>query len=375
MSGSQVSRFDIEVSRDIEVLEREWRALEANGRCTAFQRYDFVAPLYAAFRTHKRAAPLIVAVREKSSGNIVMILPLCETKIGRERVIAFADLRVADYCAPLMAQDFHLDAVAFRALWKAIENALPPSDLLRLSKLPERVGNDPNPLLLISPCAPYHVKAHGAALAQPWPECCQALLSRKQRQSLRRKGRNLESCGEVTFTLHERGSEAEHLFETLYTMRRARFDQLEREDALADEMWADFYRDLVRGNTATPFARLIELKSGSETVACALGLIHDNAYLLLIPSFDVERFGRYSPGMLLIFRGMEVFTEAGFTYFDLTIGDEPYKDLFGVDHRELYEVVRPLSARGYLAAAIWRLKVALRRNPTLHKHLKRLLRR
>ena len=375
MSEADPKHFTVDVHRDIRELEKEWRALETGGRCTAFQCYDFVAPLYSAFREHRRAEPLIVIVREAASGNLVMILPLCETKVGRNRVIGFADLRVADYCAPIMASGFRPDADTFRTLWNAIEKALPPSDLLHLSKLPHHVGNSINPLLLLSPCAPYHVKAHGATLSRPWDQCCQSLLSRKQRQSLRRKGRNLESCGAVEFKTHDGGPEAERVFETLYEMRRSRFSKLERDDALADEMWAGFYRDLVQGRSAHPFARLIELTSGGDTVAGALGLIHDGAFLLLIPSFDMERFGRYSPGMLLIFRGMETFTEAGLTYFDLTIGDEPYKDLFGVDNRELFEVVRPLSTRGRLPATLWRLKIFVRRHPALHAGLKRLLRR
>lgn len=375
MSRTPDHSFHVEVHRAFAPLESEWRALEAQGRATAFQRFDFVAPLYAAMTEYQRAEPLVVLVRKDRTAPVSMIMPLCRYRDSGVTIIGCADLRVADYCAPVLAAGFDPDRATFARLWKAIERTLPKSDLVRLSKLPERLGNGSNPLTGLAPCKAYHIAAHGIAIAHPWSEHCVGKIPDKQRSMLRRNGAALERLGTVTFAFADGGSDAEAIFETLYAMRTKRFASLGRNDVMADPMWAGFYNDLIQGRTAQPFARLCILRSGEAPVACGLGLVHDGAFLLLIPSFDMERFGKFGPGRLLVYRAMEAFAASGLTYFDLTIGDEPYKRTLGADDRVLFEVVRARSLRGALAAAVWQAKMRLRKHPVLQAHMKRLLRR
>ena len=367
------SAFTIEVHREIASLERSWRDLEETGTGTAFQRYDFVAPLYAAFLAHRRAEPVIVVVRDGASGAVLMILPLCRYRHGVISVIGFADIRVADYCAPIQARGFDPDEATWRELWRKIERALPRCDLVRLSKLPETVGGRANPCLRLGLSVPFVVRAHGVAIAHPWRKLCVGSIPKRYRDNIRSAEKALGKLGEVTFEHHDGGPDGDAAFEMLRKMRADRFSRLGRDDAMADPIWATFYHDLARSGTARPFARLIVLRCGERPVACGLGLVHDRSFLLLIPSFDMETFGRYSPGKLLIFRAMEALAAEGFDYFDLTIGDEPYKHQFGTDDRGLHEVVLPQSLIGHLAGLVWRLKVKLRSHPVLHARLRRLL--
>lgn len=363
----------IEIHADAAPLEAEWRDLEGRGAVTAFQRYDYVAPLYAAFVAHRRAEPLVVVVRAATGAPPLMILPLCRYRDDGVTVIGFADIRVADYCAPVVDPSWAIDGNGLRRLWRRIERALPACDVIRLRKLPERVGAIANPLLQLRPLAPYHVRAHGVAIAHPWADHAAASISKKQIGEIRRNARHLAEAGPLAFAFKEAEPAAESLFETLYDQRTKRFAALGRNDVIADPMWAGFYRDLVRGDTARPYARVMSLTAGPSVVACGLGLVHDGAFLLLIPSFDMERFGKYGPGRQLIYQAMVAFAAQGIGYFDLTIGDEPYKQQFGVDDRILREIVRPRSLRGRLHALVWHAKVGLRRHPGLRARLKRIL--
>lgn len=362
--------FAISLHKSAASIEAEWRHMEADGAVTAFQRFDFVAPLYAAFAAHGRAEPMIVLVRTVDSGRPAMILPLSRHQNGG-RIITFADLRVADYCAPVLARGFSPDAATFRALWRQIESALPAADIVHLRKLPATVGGRPNPLLWLRPRAAFPVHAHGVAIAHPWHQHASGAISKKQLGELRRSESNLGRLGTLGFAFHDGGAAAVALFEDLYAQRTARFAALGRDDVLADPMWAAFYRDLVVGGTAQPAARMMGLTLDGTFIASGLGLVHDGAFLLLIPSFDMQRYARFGLGRLQIYRAMQAFAEDGLTYFDLTIGDEPYKSAFGVDDRTLFEVLRPLSPRGLGLAAVWHAKVLLRRFPTLRERLRR----
>ncbi|WP_204276852.1 hypothetical protein, partial [Escherichia coli] len=91
--------------------------------------------------------PLVVVVRAAAGAPPLMILPLCRYREDGLTVISFADIRVADYCAPVVDPGWTIAPEGLRALWRRIERALPACDIVRLRKLPDRVGATANPLL------------------------------------------------------------------------------------------------------------------------------------------------------------------------------------------------------------------------------------
>ncbi|WP_246104969.1 GNAT family N-acetyltransferase [Rhodoligotrophos appendicifer] len=363
----------IEVHRDCAPLEAEWRALEEGGHVTAFQRYDFVAPLYAAFQRHQRAQPLMVVVRPQAGAAPMMILPLCAYRERGLRMISVADLRVADYCAPILAADFPAeDAAGFLDLWRRIEAMLPDADVIRLRKLPEKVGGLTNPLLHLPIKAPFSAMAHGVRIGTPWPEKARMVMSSKALSGLRRRERQLNAIAPVSFASHSGDGQAESLYETLAHQRIDRFGRLQREDMMREAMWSEFYRDLTLGQTARAYGRVIGLKVGDAFAATGFGLVHDDAFHLLMMAFDMDGPSHLAPGRVMLFKAMEAFAEDGMTYFDLTVGDEPYKQSLGADDRVLYEALSPRSVKGRLGVAVWQGRRWLQTKPRLHALVKRM---
>ncbi|MFK8252503.1 GNAT family N-acetyltransferase [Ancylobacter terrae] len=379
LSRTPAARLDaavIEIHTAIAPLEAEWRTLEESGHATAFQTYDFVAPLYAAFGRHGRAEPVIVVVRPTPGAAPVMILPLCRYREGGLDLIAFADIRVADYCAPVLAADFPAeDGAGFLALWKRIEKALPRADMIHLRKLTETVGEVPNPLLHLPGHVPFVARAHGVPIATPWREVAKERMSTNALSLLRRRERKLAAFGPLAFRFETGGLEAESLYETLAAQRLDRFARLGRDDLMREPMWSEFYRDIASGTTARACGSVFALTVGGEAIATGLGLVRGRSFLMIVMAFDMNRHSELAPGRLMLFRAMEALAEEGFDYFDLTIGDEPYKQSLGADDRLLREVARPLGFRGMIGTAAWRGKVFLRRYPGLKDKIKRLLRR
>ncbi|WP_338048996.1 GNAT family N-acetyltransferase [Rhodoligotrophos defluvii] len=352
----------IEIHWDIEPLEAEWRALEEQGHVTAFQRYDFVAPLYAAFRRHDRAEPVIVVVRPTAGATPMMILPLCAYAERGLRMISFADLRVADYCAPVLAKDFPADDKSwFLDLWRRIESALPAADVIRLRKLPDKVGALSNPLLHLPIKAPFSAMAHGLPIGAPWSEKAKAVMSKNTLQLLRRRERKLGQVAPLSLQFCTGGPETAAIYDVLAKQRVDRFARLGRDDLMRETMWSEFYRDLACGGTARSIARLFWLKVGDEIVATGLGLVHDKAFLLLMMAFDMDRHAQLAPGRIMLFKAMDAFAQEGLTYFDLTVGDEPYKKNFGADDRVLYEAMCARSLQGRLGVAVWQGRRWLKR--------------
>ncbi len=58
---------------------------------------------------------------------------------------------------------------------------------------------------------------------------------------------------------------------------------------------------------------------------------------MLMLGADIERFGRTSPGILMLEASVRAAIENGDQIYDFTIGDHPYKQQFGAQAIPLYE--------------------------------------
>ncbi|MBL8572297.1 MAG: GNAT family N-acetyltransferase [Hyphomicrobiaceae bacterium] len=365
---SRMERFAAEIHDDPATIEADWRALEADGHLTAFQRFDWCRPWYGAVGAHGRARPLIVLVRA-ADGRAVMILPLCRYRRGLMRVIGFADLRVADYVAPVVSGDRRYEAADHDAMLAAALAALPACDLLRLSKMPARVGGIENPLMRLAGVARFPVSAWSVPLGGAG----EVDLRLKSGGQARRKWAKAERTLAPRLRVAGVDLTVEAAFEALVAQRRVRFGALGRDDVLADPLWLEFYRRAAVGNDGRPAVELTQLELGGEVVANALGIDFAGAYHIIIPTFRIDGdWPKASPGLCLIAALMRRSMARGDRLFDLTIGDEPYKREFDAEEQPLHETTLPRSPVGRLAAAIWRFKVALRAYPRLHAALKRL---
>jgi len=72
-------------------------------------------------------------------------VPLIRRRESALRVIEFADAGLTDYNAPALAADAQ-DVIGPDAALRGLRAALPPADLLRLTKMPRRLGARANPL-------------------------------------------------------------------------------------------------------------------------------------------------------------------------------------------------------------------------------------
>jgi CelD/BcsL family acetyltransferase involved in cellulose biosynthesis len=333
--------------------------LERAGVATAFQRLIWLRLWQCELAPSRGAAPIFVLVAE-SDGRPLMLLPLCRRRHWLLRVIEAADLGVSDYAAPVMASHFHPSREEWCLLWARIRAVLPRHDVLRLTKIPCEFHGRPNPLAWIKGARPLDVKAFGLPIYAPWDAFAVAVLSRSRRQDLKRNWRRLSEQGVVRFRVVEHEDEAESLFATLVAQRITRFKLLGRREPLEDPAFRAFYAAVAREGTRAGFARIAVLEVEGEVVAIMLGLLHAGAFHIILLTFMGEAWTRFSPGLLLIARTMEWAAENGLTYFDFTIGDEPYKQELGGRPLELVEVVQAGSLSGVPAVGSGRLLARLK---------------
>src|SRR5439155_15054110 len=118
-------------------------------RCYAFQCADILEVRCKTIALARKIETLFVAVVDAES-NPLMLLPLGIERRHGVRILTFLDGGLSDYNAPVVfpaTRDWRGDDV--RMVWRGLQHILPSFDIAILEKMPERIGDLPNPLILL----------------------------------------------------------------------------------------------------------------------------------------------------------------------------------------------------------------------------------
>jgi CelD/BcsL family acetyltransferase involved in cellulose biosynthesis len=344
----------VSVDFDPEAVGPQWRELESSGDLTPFQTRAWLEPWYHILAPDFRASPIFVTVREPGSGRPLMLLPLCLRRQGGVLLIEFPDLGVSDYNAPLLANAFHPSEAELAALWRDIVRALPRADAIVLEKMPDTIAGRENPMARLTGAGCMRVRAWGIDLPKS-RDAYDKQLKSFVRKELRRKRRNLENEGPLRFVHAETEAQAREIFEMHRHQRHARGTAFGGSPS-GDTAYFRFYETFIFDNWASGFCMLSALMVGEEIGATLFALNHRGSYVLLMHCFETGRWGTKSPGIVAIDSAITDRIEAGATYFDFTVGNEPYKLQFAVAEKLLFRYERGLSARGRAQISVRKAK-------------------
>jgi CelD/BcsL family acetyltransferase involved in cellulose biosynthesis len=366
-SGSAV--FEVAVEKSFNFLSEQYAELFAASRATAFQHPVWLDNLFGKLSPQVASEPLIIAVHSQDTGRLVMLLPLVRRKYGLLRVIEFADLRVSDYAAPVCSEDdFNLilrDDIAVRAIRKA----LAPFDFLRIKNLKQ----DRLPierLLGVADATPMNMSAHAVQLQAPYAQWRAQSMNPSYQKELNKKGRQLRKKGELQFVHVQSPQEIRATLDTMRDYRKPRFEQRGEgeDDLLQKDAYFDFYLQIADAGKDA-LSRTYALKLDGRVIAGVVGLRHRDDFLVILGGFDMANFKNQSIGSLMFELIAEDCIARGASVLDFTIGDEPYKQLFGAHASPLYTVVSTGSALGSVGNFV------MEQMPWMGQAAKRLLRR
>jgi CelD/BcsL family acetyltransferase involved in cellulose biosynthesis len=202
-------------------------------------------------------------------------------------------------------------------------------------------------------------------LQAPFEQWRASALDRSYQKELAKKSRQLQKKGTLHFSCCEDGPAIVSALEVMKGYRGPRFQSRGDGDLLQRPEYFDFYSDIaVRG--AGSFARLYTLKMDGRVIAAVLGLYHKDSFLIIMSAFDVEGFKGQSLGALTFELVAKDCIGRGDQILDFTIGDEPYKKLFGAQPSPMWTITQTGSAVGTLA------EFALRQAPWVKAAAKRM---
>jgi CelD/BcsL family acetyltransferase involved in cellulose biosynthesis len=359
--------FYVSIDDAFDFLSQEYAELFDHSAVTAFQHPVWLDSLYGKLAPAAAAKRLVVVVRHRTSGVLAAVLPLLRVRRGPVRTIEFADLRVSDYLAPVCSAKVFSDLLQDEAACLEIRRLVRPFDLLRMNKLPD--GMLPIESLLAAPLrTSMDTNAYSTVLTAPFEQWRINALGRSYQKELAKKWRQIEKKGALTFSSSDDSASVIAAMEVMKKFRGPRFQAQGDGDLLQRPEYFDFYSDVaIRGLGS--FVRLYSMKMGDDVIAAVLGLCHRNSFLIIMSAFDIAGYRSQSIGALMFERVARDCIERGDQILDFTIGDEPYKKLFGAQPSPMWSVTQAGSAAGTVAL------FALRQAPWIKQTAKRMAER
>lgn len=353
-----------------------WAAVASgwSGAGTPFQDAAWLGAWYEAMRDRAGLEPLLVTVRDAASGALALQLPLVVGRQGRLRTIAFADLELTEYNAPLLGPAAPEDSAGARALWRSIRRVLPPADLLRLTKMPLELRGRANPLALLPGALPCALNGNVVETGEDW-DAWRRSLEKSVRKELERSWRVFCREPGAAFEIVADVERAQRIVDAMEVQQESRMRAKGADYRLDDPDIAAFYRSLIARSLADGYAVVSALTVGDEVVASLLGIRDGNSYVMIRISNAGGRWTNCSPGRLIIERTMAALHGKGYRSFDFSIGNYDYKRRLGVTPVPLVDLTRALSPAGLPATARATMAGQLRKHPDLDRKLRALVRR
>jgi CelD/BcsL family acetyltransferase involved in cellulose biosynthesis len=345
------------VARHLQALAEFWPSWNTLGeaRCYPFQCADILELYCETFVAARSNEPLFIAIIDHHHKPLMLIPLVIEpysdyTRVVKNvRILKFPDFGFSDYNAPVVFPPVaNWDTAAVRAIWNGMRKILPSFDIAMFQKIPERVGDLPNPFSLLRTMSdPY--TGHAACLSTGWQQFSSKLPSRRSWRT-----RRFQELGDRSLELAETPAQYDVFIEALLRQKRERFP---RFATLPDEI--AYFRTARRLVFPAGPVCLFALKISDTIVATAFCLLRGRWMIGHMFSHDRGSWRFYAPGHLLMNMICEWCFANQVDTFDFGIGDEPYKDEYCEITNKLWKAAIPVSVRGVIsshwrAAGDWR---------------------
>ncbi|MFK0689334.1 GNAT family N-acetyltransferase [Mesorhizobium sp. IMUNJ 23033] len=340
--------FEVTAEDSFDFRSKEYAELFASSAATAFQHPIWLSQLYERIVRQGAATPLVIVVRNGAGGKLAMVLPLVRRRYTLLKVVEFADMRVSDYVSPVADEETFSRIVADSRAVAAIRRHLKPYDLLRIGKLADR-SLAIERLLGIDKRESMGMSAYSSKLEPTFAAWREHQLDQSYRKELDKKSRQLGRIGEARFACADNVAAIRTTFDALKVYRGKRFDGSNGPaDLLQLPSYFDFYL-AVATEGCGGFARTYTFWMNDRAIAGALGLEHRGSLLVILGGFDEAGYRKQSIGSLMFEQIARDCIERGDHSLDFTIGDEPYKRIFGGRPSPMWQIFRAGSPLGLAA--------------------------
>lgn len=317
--------YKINIAHNFSTIHKLWptgKQDESNvSSCLIFQSLPFLRAWQKSYGAKLNAQMIFVEIYDQNDQPL-LFLPLARFKKYGAIYLSFPNQGVADYNAPIMFQSVkNWSAHEANNLLNQIITKLPPFDILDFSQMPQYIGENINPFFLLAQSA-HPESGHYMQLAGSL-EMIEKNLHRGK--NTRQKQRQLQRLGTLKYQVAKDYNQACLYLSAMIEQKQKRFEQTHVPGFGEHPEKQDFFEKATREFLASGNLHLSALTLNDEIIATLWGVTQEQVYYGMMISFDHEKWGKYSPGMVLHYLLLRDLHKRGFLKLDLGIGDETWK--------------------------------------------------
>jgi len=316
----------ISIDSGLDFHEAEWRDLE--GRCNGhvFQSFDWVNAWRHTAHAAKAIVPVILIARLSESGRMMMLWPLAlrNSPIGLRSICKLGGIH-ADYGGPIYDRQSlgnHRREFAGLLVSTLREARIDYVDL-------EGVPKDDCEWLGLDRFSIGPGEQASRIVFPSDPSAFFSSLSKKLIADIRRQERRLSELGNLEIVIGATGQRARDITEAMLQQKAERYIATGAANQFLMGGNRDFYRTATeRFASSSGMIHVSAILLNGKVIAAHWGAKYGSTFYYLMPSYDSSDVGKYSPGKILLDKLIRNMASYGVRVFDLTIGDEPYKNIW-----------------------------------------------
>lgn len=348
--------------------EAEWRALEATGLATPYQRHDWVRAYARHVLPGGEEAVKVIRIAGPGA-RTAALLPLTVQRRFGLRIARMPGGKHANFQMPVMHPGFADAAGAddVRACLRQAARALDGIDAFLLHCQPAAWEGRRNPFALVD-AQPSPSQAYRLPLQSDGEATLRASMSTHARKKHKNKRARFMELGPSRVILAADETERRRILDAFLHQKAQRFAQMGVPDPFADNGMRRFLES-ASAETAEghdPALTLYGLELNGQIVATYVGATVGTRFSGMATSFAPDPLVmKVSPGEILLVDVIRSECARGRTMFDLGVGEARYKTTIC---NEIEEVVDGFIAVSPIGKA---LALAARSGQTLKGHVKR----
>jgi CelD/BcsL family acetyltransferase involved in cellulose biosynthesis len=356
----------VEVFDDLPKAEPFWRALERCGAwATPYQRYDFLAAWQRHVGARKGVVPSIV-VGFGSDGEPLFLWPFGRRRMGPITIAGFLGSKHACFNVGLWRRDFlpALGEADVRNALGKLAGGKEPVDLAVLLSQPLGWAGTGNPFAFLNQQASAEEGVFLSIERSARPEGRdEPGLSPQMQARLRIKERKLSKLAGYRYISSASGADIDRLLDAFLALKSVHMAAQGLPNVFGEPGVAEFLREVshVRLPTGRQLIEIHALEGDGDVLALFGAVADDERFSAMFNTYTLGQNARHSPGLILIRHMLAACVARGLRGFDLGVGRAQYKSFFCKEPEPLFDTFVPLTARGQLAAPIFRLIFAAKR--------------
>lgn len=356
LASGASDRYSVVIAQSMSDCAASWRLFEEDASPAVFQTHDWLSCWMDTVGAAQRASPRIALVGD-SNARLVMILPLMLVSRWGMQVLCWMAEDDADYHAPLVAPDFAAtcNSSTMRDILARIVRQVPEASAISLVKTTSMFMDQPSPLSKLPhhphPCAAHAVHLPGGS----FDDFYAAARSKSTRKRDRQRRRKLEDYGDVRFEIATDTSRQHDLLNVILAQKADWLSARGIKDPFAEDGVHTFLHRLIENRTTRQHLHISALTVDDAVAAGNVGYVYEGRFYAVIGSVTNGELARHSPGVLHLHDLFRWCYDHDVSVFDLTVGDEGYKNEWCDSRLDLIDIRMPLSVSGVFFIAAQRL--------------------